>query len=81
MEAKFGVKVLKELRLNGKIATLRQARKAHTCADCGLPIAKGTYYYEVVYAGSGLGSLKFPERNHIECLEKGGEYGSRDSNS
>lgn len=74
MEVKAGREVLKEIRLNGKIATLRQARKAHKCSECGFPIPTGTNYYEVVYAGSGLGSLKFPDRFHIECLEinKGG---------
>lgn len=69
MEVKAGIKVLKELRLNGKIATLRHARKSHTCKECPLPIESGTDYYEVVYAGSGLGGLKFPYRYHIDCLE------------
>ncbi len=75
MEDKAGIKILKELRFNGKIATLRRARKAHKCCGCGLPIPAGTDYYEVVYGGSGLGSLKFPEHSHIECLEGGVEHG------
>ena len=77
MEVKAGIKALKELRLNGKIATLRHARKAHKCSECGFPIPADTDYYEVVYAGSGLGGLKFPDYVHVECMgmDEGGGGG------
>ena len=58
------------IRRNGKIATPRNARKEHRCTECPDPIAAGTLYYEVVLAGSGLGSLKFPARVHPgDCVE------------
>jgi len=58
------------LRVNGKIATLRRARKTHKCVECGLPIEPKTHYYSVTLGGSGLGSLKFPDDIHIECINK-----------
>jgi hypothetical protein len=61
--------VIKELRINGRIADLRKSRKAHKCAECGLLIEPGEYYYSVVIGGGGLGSLKFPDRYHVECLK------------
>ncbi len=58
------------IRRNGKIATPRHARKEHRCNECADPIPARTDYYEVVLAGSGLGSLKFPDRTHAgDCLE------------
>jgi hypothetical protein len=60
-----------ELRINGKIAFLRRARKQHRCKNCPLPIARGQFYYEVTYGGSGLGSIKFPIRVHYgHCLQE-----------
>ena len=69
MDIKAVTKVLKEIKWNGKIATQRQARKAHKCSECGFLIPAGTGYYEVVFAGSGLSSLKFPDHVHTECLK------------
>lgn len=61
----------KQISRNGKVATLRHARKQHDCKHCAIPIFPDTYYWEVVLAGSGLGSIKFPTRVHAgDCLEK-----------
>lgn len=68
-ETKAALKTLEELRLNGSIVELKQARKGHPCKVCPLPILKGEEYY-CVYVGKGLGALKFPDRYHIGCLEK-----------
>ena len=65
------------IRRNGLIATPRTAKKEHRCRQCPRPIEVGTMYYEVVVGGGGLGSLKFPDRVHAECVEihldKGGK--------
>ena len=58
----------KEIRRNGYIATLRKARTGKKCAVCGFPIDSGQQYYEIVMGGGGLGSLKFPDHVHLECL-------------
>lgn len=60
---------MERLRVNGKIATLRRARKSHKCIECGLIIEPRTQYYEVILAGSGLGNLKFPDRVCEECIK------------
>lgn len=67
MEIK-GVDKLQELRMGGYIFTRRKARKDHKCKECPTPIAAGDEYFEVVIGGGGLGSLKFPSRIHIGCL-------------
>lgn len=65
------VKVLHEtMRRNGWIATLRRARKNYKCSECGLVILAPSYYYEVVVAGGGLRSLKFPDHVHVGCVEE-----------
>lgn len=66
-------RVLKELRVNGKIAQLVKARKDHKCSECGLPIEARTEYYRVYIGGAGLGNLKYPEHVHICCLDKEGD--------
>ena len=64
------VKHWKEVRRNGYIATLRQARKGHKCSGCGFPIEPGQEYYEVVAGGGELGWIKFPDRCHYGCLNQ-----------
>lgn len=54
---------------NGQIATLHCARKTHKCAECGLLIEPGDGFYSVVYGGSGLGGLKFPDAVMTGCLD------------
>ncbi|KKN48218.1 hypothetical protein LCGC14_0654800 [marine sediment metagenome] len=58
----------KEIRLHGRIATLRRAHKSHRCDECNLLIESGQYYYELVWGGAGLGSLKFPDHVHVDCV-------------
>lgn len=75
---------MKEIKSNGLIATLRLARKVHTCKGCKLPIPKDTNYYAVIFGTAGLGDHKFPDRFHVDCLKmnEGGEKdGSRKSSS
>ena len=52
----------------GRIATLTTARKHHRCCVGGEYILPKTKYYSIVLGGSGLGSLKFPERCCVEHL-------------
>ena len=40
----------------------------YECKECGLPIEPREYYYSVTWAGSGLGSIKFPDRVHMGCV-------------
>ncbi len=70
IETRLGIKVLNQFRLNGKIVDLKRARKEHQCKECKLPIFKGQLYYSITLAGSGLGSLKFPDRLHLNCINK-----------
>ncbi|GAJ10527.1 unnamed protein product [marine sediment metagenome] len=67
-EVKVALHTLKELRVKGKIATLRRARKSHKCNHCGLLIEKGEEHYCVYTGGAGLYNLKFPDRVHRECI-------------
>jgi hypothetical protein len=61
----------REIRRNGKTATIRVARKDYICTECHFPILRGQPYWSIVLNGSGLGSLKFPERTHEgRCLQK-----------
>ena len=60
-----------EIRSNGKIATLRVARKQHDCKECPNPIDPGNSYWEVVYGGGGLRNTKYPNRVHAGvCFDK-----------
>ena len=58
-----------DIRVNGKIAQLvRRPRKSYKCHDCGLPTEVGEPYYTVTWAGSGLGSIKFPDHVCAGCI-------------
>lgn len=67
-ETKASIKALKQLAVDGKIINWRRTRKTHNCTGCKQLIEPRTYCYTVVFAGSGLGSLKFPDYYHDECL-------------
>lgn len=53
---------------SGKTAEFVKARKGFKCDDCGMPINPGEFYYQVTYNGSGLASIKFPDRLHCYCI-------------
>lgn len=74
-EVKAGLKVMKELRVPGKIMTLVKGHKAHKCCVCGMPIEAGETHYNIIQGGGGLGWTKFPHRVHMDCLDNyfGGE--------
>jgi len=60
----------KEIKRNGKTATLRVAKKDHTCTECQLEIFRGESYWEIVINGAGLGNRKYPDRTHGgSCLK------------
>ncbi len=59
----------KAIRREGRTAQLTKAKKHHRCGVCQEYINKGSQYYAITLNGSGLGSIKFPERIHIECLD------------
>lgn len=54
---------------NGKIATLKKARKNHTCCVCHSKIGVDDHYWHIIYAGSGVRSMVYPERVCVNCLE------------
>jgi hypothetical protein len=68
-EMGVSLKVLNRLRIAGAIAELVKARKGHKCHICGLPIEQGEEHYCIYIGGGGLGSLKFPDRAHLQCLD------------
>lgn len=72
------VKALSELTVNGKQATLRKARKAHKCTECGLLIEPRTPYYEIILiGGSGVGGFLHPAHVHQECINSHLNIGGR----
>ena len=61
---------------DGRVYTLRKARIYHRCKECTHLIDPGMQYYSVTWGGGGLGSLKFPDSIHLECVDNfinGGE--------
>lgn len=68
------MKLIKRLELpkifnvNGYVATLTRARKAHRCREYDGMINAGDYYYALTIGGGGLGSTKFPRRVCVDCL-------------
>lgn len=68
-KTKLKVPLPEDIRVNGRIAQLVQRpRKAYKCHDCGLSTESGEPHYSVTWAGSGLGSLKFPSRVCVGCI-------------
>lgn len=72
----------REIRTNHRIAEMRTARKTFKCKECGWPIVALSDYYSVTIAGSGLGSIKRPDRVHVHCIEnyfnlRANNYGGR----
>ena len=68
---------LKEIRVWGKRAILRRARKVHECAASGLPIEKGKDYYCVYICGAGLKNTIYPARVRVECIHDYLNFGGR----
>jgi len=62
------VEMLERIVSNGRIAELHKARKCFKCAECEQPIEPREYYYSITWAGSGLGSINFPDRAHMGCV-------------
>ena len=58
------------ITINGKVAELVTARKTYKCDECGYPIVPHSDYYTVTIGGGGLGSIKFPDRVHVRCIEE-----------
>ena len=58
-----------DIRSENRIAILTRSRKYHRCAVCQEYIYKREHYYSITVGGSGLGSIKFPQRVHIHCLD------------
>jgi ribosomal protein S27AE len=59
------------VRLGRYIVDLvKVSRKAYKCQFCGADIPEGTSYYRVTRGGSGLASIKFPDRACPSCIRK-----------
>lgn len=79
-EVKAELKVMKELRVAGKIITMVKGRKAHECCVCRRTIEAGERHCVIILGGGGLGWIKFPDRCHLDCIDNyfgGGTSGNR----
>ena len=56
------------IREEDRIATLTKATKHFRCCICEEYIIPKTKYYSITLGGSGLGSIKYPDRCHVEHL-------------
>lgn len=63
-----GLAMSEQLIANGRIATLRRARKFYKCERCECLIEPGEFYYSVVVAGSGVTGMIDAERAHLACF-------------
>ena len=61
--------LVKRIVAAGRIAELKRARKIHNCRECGDTILQSDLYYSVTIAGGGLGSIKFPDRVCVDCID------------
>ena len=52
------------------VSIKRQARKDYKCSKCGQQINKGELHRCIYIGGGGLGNLKFPDREHLNCSKK-----------
>jgi hypothetical protein len=60
--------LIKEIRQQGIIATLRKAGRKFDCVECPKPIEAGTYYYQIYHTGSGVDA--HPQRVHGDEIGK-----------
>lgn len=77
IETKAAIKLFGKFNINGKVIELRKSRKEHLCLNCGLPIPAKSFYYSVTFGGAGLGSLKFPDRIHLDCVDNYLDFGGK----
>ena len=63
-------KALETLRVNGRICEGVTAKKGFKCRWSGLPILPGEEYYQITLAGSGIASIKFPDRVKAEYIDE-----------
>ncbi|MCJ7743102.1 MAG: hypothetical protein MUO99_00875 [Dehalococcoidales bacterium] len=68
-EVKAELKVMKELRVAGKILTMVKGRKRHKCCVCPMPIEAGETHCAIIQGGGGLGWIKYPDRIHLDCID------------
>lgn len=61
--------LLRNISNKGRVATLiEKPRLPFICSECSQPLPAGDPHYSVTIGGGGLGSVKFPERVHVDCI-------------